>query len=86
MPLPGWPADKDFLHKQTLEALAGVGDEALGQWEEWTGSAYHIRRRLSRKEQQAVGQPKDIRGTPEQQKRYEAVKRYLPDAAKDWKE
>lgn len=85
MPLPGWPASEQFLRKCALDALAGVGEEALGQWEEWTGSAYHIKRRLTRKEQQSVGQPKDIRGTLEQQKRIEAVKRYLP-AGLDWNE
>jgi hypothetical protein len=66
--------------------LKGVGDVALGQWEEFTGYAYHIRRRLTQAEQQHVGQAVDIRGTPEQERRHGAVQRYLPEGLKDYKE
>lgn len=58
----------------------------MGEWQEWSGTAYHIKRRLSRKEQQSVGQPKDIRGTQEQDTRQLAVRKYLPEQLKDWKE
>jgi hypothetical protein len=85
-PVPGWPANEQFLKQCALTALQGVGDESLGQWEEWTGQAYHIRRRLTRKEQQSVGEPKDIRNTPEADKRHKAVQRYLPAQYKNWKE
>lgn len=35
-------------------ALAGVGSVDSGQWEDWTGRAFHIRRRLSEAEQRLV--------------------------------
>lgn len=47
------------------EALKGVGDASRGEWREWTGRAYHIRRRLSEQEQLLVGPAVDIRGTDE---------------------
>jgi hypothetical protein len=53
------------LRRIALKALEGVGDEALGQWEEWTGKAFHIRRRLSNEEQLLTGDAIDIRGTSE---------------------
>lgn len=84
-PFPGYPANEQLLRKRALDALQGVGDASLGQWEEWTGNAYHVRRRLTRKEQQTVGDLKDIRGTQEADKRKQAVQRYLP-AGLDWYE
>lgn len=63
-----------------------MGDSALGQWEEWTGRAYHVRRRLTAEEQALVGEALDIRGTPEQEKRYQAVRKYLPIQYRHWKE
>src|SRR5258707_6006117 len=53
--------------------LAGVGDQALGEWHEWTGRAYHIRRRLSAREEQQTGPVADIRGTAEARERARAV-------------
>lgn len=48
-----------------LAELEGVGDPTLGEWHEWTGKAYHIRRRLTPKEQDSIGLALDIRGTEE---------------------
>jgi len=53
------------LKREAYRQLNGVGDPDLGQWEEWTGRAYHLRRRLSAKEQGRVGPVVDIRRTPE---------------------
>jgi hypothetical protein len=74
------------LQQWALAALSGVGSVSLGQWEEWTGQAYHVRRRLSRDEQRLVGEPLDIRGTEEAERRHKAMVRYLPVHLKDWKE
>jgi hypothetical protein len=49
--------------------LTGVGDATLGEWREWTGYAFHLRRRLSAREQRGVGPVVDIRGTAEAQAR-----------------
>lgn len=54
-------------------ALIGVGDASRGEWEEWTGRAYHVRRRLSAAEQASVGDAVDIRGTAEAVKRLHRV-------------
>lgn len=68
----------DFLRSAALEALTGVGDEKLGQWEEWSGRAFHVRRRLSPVEQAKVGDVLDIRGTPEANRRLAPVRHMLP--------
>lgn len=49
--------------------LAGLGDATLGEWREWTGLGFHIRRRLSIIEQDHVGPAIDIRRTPEAKRR-----------------
>jgi hypothetical protein len=51
------------------QALTGLGDPLLGEWHEWSGVAYHIRRRLTPTEQQRIGPAIDIRGTPEARQR-----------------
>jgi len=53
------------LEAEAVRQLAGVGDSTLGEWREWTGRAFHIRRRLSAREAQRVGPVVDIRRTPE---------------------
>ena len=58
--------------------LAGVGDSSLGEWSEWTGRAYHLRRRLTDSEAALVGPVKDVRGTWEAEKRAKAVARFCP--------
>lgn len=85
-PLPGWASDKQFLRDCARAALQGVGDTSLGQWEHWTGNAYHVRRRLTREEQERVGDAIDIRGTPEADKRRAAVQRFLPVGMRNWNE
>lgn len=74
------------LRQYALEALSGVGDADKGQWEEWSGTAYHIKRRLSLGEQQQIGDTKDIRGTREAEDRWKAVLRFLPPHMRNWKE
>lgn len=69
------------LREIALMALEGVGDEVAGQWEEYTGRAFHIRRRLTNEEQEPIGPAVDIRGTQEAQNRINAiriVRPYLP--------
>lgn len=68
----------EVLRAAALLALKGVGDVALGEWEEYTGYAFHIRRRLSRTEQRSVGEVVDIRGTAEVAQRLARVQRWLP--------
>ncbi len=70
------------LRGRALIALAGVGDSRLGEWHEWSGYAYHVRRRLSAEEQLVVGPAVDCRGTDEWQKRYEAMAEFIPKMAR----
>ncbi|MBO0794969.1 MAG: hypothetical protein J2P36_29030 [Ktedonobacteraceae bacterium] len=90
MSLPEWSGneeqDKRFLRRFAREALKGVGDPDLGEWEEWSGLAYHLRRRLTREEQELVGEAIDIRRTPEAIERCAEVARFLPAALRGWKE
>jgi hypothetical protein len=51
--------------KEALRQLAGVGDASLGEWHEWSGKAFHVRRRLSEREQRRTGPAVDIRGSDE---------------------
>lgn len=60
------------------KALVGVGDVDLGQWEDFTGYAFHLRRRLSEAEAELVGDVVDVRGTPEALRRFEVMKPFLP--------
>jgi hypothetical protein len=62
------------------DALVGVGDASLGEWHEWTGYAYHIRRRLSLEEAVLIGPVEDIRGTPDARHRAERVRKYIQRA------
>lgn len=77
MPNPGYAPDERFLRRCALDALMGVGDKVRGQWEEWTGQAYHVRRRLSADEQRRVGDAVDIRGSKEAITRRDALGAYL---------
>lgn len=63
-PMRGIPLRTD-LERQAEKELEGVGDASLGEWREWSGKAFHIRRRLSAAEQEPVGPVVDIRGTAE---------------------
>jgi hypothetical protein len=63
-PMRGIPLRSD-LERQAEKELEGVGDASLGEWREWSGKAFHIRRRLSAAEQATVGPVADIRRTDE---------------------
>jgi hypothetical protein len=80
---PVWHASAAHAPERRLKAtvvdeLAGVGDAGLGEWHEWSGKAYHVRRRLSEDEQKLVGPVIDIRGTVEATMRLMPVQRILP--------
>ncbi len=60
--------------------LAGVGDMAH-EFHEWTGYAFHVRRRLNADEIATIGDAVDCRGTEEGQRRLDAVKDVLPAEA-----
>jgi len=62
-------------------ALAGVGEASLGEWDEYGGFAFHVRRRLSVTEAASVGPVVDVRGTPDGRRRCAAMARYVPAAA-----
>jgi hypothetical protein len=72
-----------MLRQAALAALRGVGDET-SQWEEWTGRAYHIRRKLTEQEQGQTGPVRDIRGTPEALQRIEKVLEAVPQMPRSW--
>lgn len=57
-----------------MRELSGVGDRSLGQWLEWTGTAFHVRRRLSAEEQSLVGPAVDCRGTGEWSRRFDLAR------------
>lgn len=72
------PASLGLLRAMAASELQGVGDASAGEWEEWTGKAFHLRRRLAASEQNVTGDVKDIRGTPEVEKRLRPLRKYLP--------
>lgn len=72
----------DLRHAAQL-ALAGVGLKTQ-EWYEWTGYAFHIRRRLTPEEQTAVGEAIDIRGTEEAIGRWNAVKIAVPNLSEEF--
>lgn len=75
-----------ILKAVALAALDGVGDADLGQWLEWSGYAFHVRRRLTVIEKAHIGEAVDIRGTAEAERRRQAVLPFLPPQMKDYKE
>jgi hypothetical protein len=62
-----------LCERRALAALDGLGDPALGEWREWSGQAFHVRRRLTLAEQAPIGPAVDIRGTPEAWRRANAL-------------
>jgi hypothetical protein len=66
------------LRRYAYVALTGVGDSKLGEYEEFSGRAFHLRRRLSLVEQADVGHVIDVRGTPEAERRLRPVRHLLP--------
>jgi hypothetical protein len=77
-PRPGVVMAEWLLRVYALSALAGVGDQSLGEWDEWTGFAFHVRRRLSVSEQNQIGPVVDVRNTPEAERRYALAQKFLP--------
>ena len=67
-----------LMRYYAMQALDGVGDASLGEWGEEGDIAYHVRRRLTLDEQERVGEVVDVRGTPEAQRRLDAVRPWLP--------
>lgn len=63
---------------RALEILAGVGDASLGEWEEQSEIAFHLRRRLTPMEQLSVGPARDLRGTREGEERLSRAWKWLP--------
>ena len=61
-----------------MKALEGIGDATLGEYHEWSGRAYHLRRRLSVDEAALIGPVVDVRGTPEAELRLRPVRHLLP--------
>lgn len=80
-PGPVWHAStstRSFPIRAVLEAeaerqLAGLGDPGLGEWREWSGRVFHLRRRLTAAEEAITGPVADIRRTPEARRRAAAV-------------
>lgn len=58
-----------LLEAEARRQLASVGDPSLGEWREWTGRAFHLRRRLSTREAARVGPVLDVRRTQEARRR-----------------
>jgi hypothetical protein len=78
----GLPYGRSALEAIAERELDGLGDASLGEWREWTGRAFHLRRRLSLTEAQSVGPVVDIRRTPEARERARALGkmlRYVPE-------
>jgi hypothetical protein len=63
-----------------MVALAGVGNRAH-EWTEFSGYAFHLRRRLTVEEQVAVGDAVDLRGTCDATERLEKLRGALPAMA-----
>lgn len=70
---------EEACRRECFRQLDGLGVPTLGEWHEWTGKAYHIRRRLSAREQINVGPVVDIRGTPEAVERLQAMTLAAPN-------
>ncbi len=73
--------DVERLKTIAIHVLEGVGDPEH-EWYEWTGRAYHVRRRLTDEEQKLTGPAVDCRGTGEWSKRYYDIAHKLPEAGK----
>jgi hypothetical protein len=57
------------LEQHARAILHGYGDPSLGEWTEWTGAAFHLRRRLTPAEARPVGEVRDIRRSAEAHRR-----------------
>lgn len=72
---------RSTMEAMAFNALAGVGDIALGQWMEYGREAVHVRRRLAPREAARVNGLRDIRGTAEERQRLGALAKELPHMA-----
>jgi hypothetical protein len=64
---------RTLCERRAVAELDGLGDPAAGEWREWSGTAFHLRRRLTPAEQAGVGPVVDVRGTPEAAARIAAL-------------
>lgn len=64
---------REMWRQECYIQIRGLGDAGRGEWVEWSGKAFHLRRRLSEREQVSVGPVVDIRGTPEAVERLQRV-------------
>ena len=90
-----WHASVSFFRPQServcraalQKALKGVGIDSLQWIEEGNRGIWHCRRRMTPAEQELVGAPVDIRGTPEHKVRAERMARLFrltPETAMEW--
>jgi hypothetical protein len=75
--LPGIVLTEVELREQALKVLKGVGDPDMGQWEEMSDKAYHVRRRVTPQEAPGLTVV-DVRKTQEALERFEQMRLYLP--------
>lgn len=57
---------------RAVAALAGVGAALAGEWREWSGVAFHIRRRLTAAEGRGL-EIRDVRHTAEARRRLATI-------------
>jgi hypothetical protein len=69
----------EVLEAMAREILDGFGDAGLGEWTEDRPKAFHIRRRLTPREQERVGDAVDIRGSAEEKSRMAILLYDLPE-------
>ena len=70
----------EALWELAYEVLGPVGDASLGEWKESGDRAFHLRRRLSRREQVTIGPVVDVRGNHDGWKRWAAMQPHVPAA------
>lgn len=73
--------DMEAFRGLAYEILDGRGDPRLGEWEEPSHIAFHLKRRLAASEQMSVGDVTDIRGTSEGYERFLKMQKFLPVGA-----
>lgn len=74
---------KSALEAAARGSLEGVGDPA-NEWVEFTGKAFHLRRRLTESEQESTGPAADLRGTEEGKGRLRAALLSMPEHLREW--
>lgn len=72
----------EILRDMAFGVLEGFGDAGRGEWTEPRPRAFHLRRRLTAKEQEITGDAVDIRGTVEEKLRIVTLVSELPDRLK----